>query len=1065
MDPASIVGLISAAGTIAATITGTIKDLSELRGQYADANLRIRLLIRELSTIKASLSQINDWTHILEEERKQADLVEALKVSLEGVELAMAALAEAVSALVQNASPSRDVNMGFRAKTRYAWNESQMKEHENRLRAQVSALQLLLQAVQCSSKPEQTEFLQTPRSRQIIQKVVDDTTTLRVSMGTASSSAGPPTIASHEDSTIDGKTFDWDDEIVNSATYRRALKHNTSKRRPGPSVVLDHDKARGQDQSDNNYGLLAPSPQQSLHEHSKPLPYENSIASEPVRVYGSRNKQYLPLSSKSDQSGDSGLFQAVRQRSVLVRKKSIWSSLSVKRSRNTLKPTVSESDDPVQDHSTQRPGTHRGRRGYETTFHASIDFGSEDGLSAPPIVRAAQAGSVIEVEILLDQGSDVNACHTRSGRNALAVASHCGNVEVVRLLLQHGAEINNHDGSSMTPLHLAAVRGHGGVVKLLLQEHASVDEKGPEDATPLRIAADRGYVEVAELLLQNRAKVNSRDRKYLTALHVAAKQGDEAMVGLLIAHGAHIEAKDGTMMTPLHHACESGHDGVVDLLLYKKANIEALGDQLKTPLAYAAAAGQTHTVSLLLKKKANFKHRADGDMTALHWACYNEHLETAEVLLKKKASPNLPNKNGRTALHLAVIAGSFAVTELLLRSGATVEAQCLSRCRPLHYACRHSTLEIAQLLLGCGAEAQAANGSGQQPLHIASVKGSVPLVDLLLKRGVNIEARDGKGDRPILLASAGGHLEVLQMLLDRGACLRYKFSEGPSHEDSPLCVAARYGHIQVVQCLLDRGASVLQKDEHDWQPLRYAAFYAHPQVVNLLLKAGAKVSGHPSSGWGFNLTAQRIGFANEVAREEERKAEVLRLLVEAEAREQRAEDRTPTSVSRQTSSASNAPRSPRELGGDGMDDIVESLDTTSTIELPQHKASHRRPTPRKLSFTDVALKSDEQEIPIRLTPRRSSFKHTDGIFPSTAKTSSNSNNPFISQSNSGTSSYARLSQPSFRMSNAYSATSYENEEPQSAPMSNVTLGPDGQWTLNPALFPRGAEQPISEMSS
>lgn len=148
MDPASIVGLISAAGTIAATITGTIKDLSELRGQYADADLRIRLLIKELSTIKAALSQINDWTHILDEERKQADLVEALKVALEGVELAMAALAEAVSSLVHDASPSRDVNMGFRAKTRYAWNESQMKEHENRLRAQVSALQLLLQAVQ-----------------------------------------------------------------------------------------------------------------------------------------------------------------------------------------------------------------------------------------------------------------------------------------------------------------------------------------------------------------------------------------------------------------------------------------------------------------------------------------------------------------------------------------------------------------------------------------------------------------------------------------------------------------------------------------------------------------------------------------------------------------------------------------------------------------------------------------------------------------------------------------------------------------------------------------------------
>lgn len=148
MDPAAILSLIGTAGTIAGQITGTIKDLSDLRATYAESNVRIRLLIKELSTIKSSLNQINDWAHFLDETHDQADLKDDLQVALDGVELAMEALAEEVRGLVPHPTPGSQVQMGFRAKTKYAWNEQNMTEHENRLRAQISALNLLLQAAQ-----------------------------------------------------------------------------------------------------------------------------------------------------------------------------------------------------------------------------------------------------------------------------------------------------------------------------------------------------------------------------------------------------------------------------------------------------------------------------------------------------------------------------------------------------------------------------------------------------------------------------------------------------------------------------------------------------------------------------------------------------------------------------------------------------------------------------------------------------------------------------------------------------------------------------------------------------
>lgn len=148
MDPVSILGLAATAGTIASTIAKTIRDLSDLRSQYTDANVRIRLLIQELSTIKSALNQINDWAHFLDDTHNQAELKDALQVALDGVELAMGALAEEVQALVEDTTHLDKVNLPFRAKSKFAWKEQNMMEHENRLRAQVSALQLLLQASQ-----------------------------------------------------------------------------------------------------------------------------------------------------------------------------------------------------------------------------------------------------------------------------------------------------------------------------------------------------------------------------------------------------------------------------------------------------------------------------------------------------------------------------------------------------------------------------------------------------------------------------------------------------------------------------------------------------------------------------------------------------------------------------------------------------------------------------------------------------------------------------------------------------------------------------------------------------
>ena len=255
---------------------------------------------------------------------------------------------------------------------------------------------------------------------------------------TASHTSQTPTIRSHDDSTIDGRVFDWDDEIVNAESYRRALNHARSKSEMPPRTP---ERARGFDTlshtgTEESVDRLSTVEDNDASARTKPVPYEMSVISEPLDAYGQRTRPILPMSSVSEPGQHRRSLLPHRLKPPKPDKKSLWSSLSGKRSRNNLAPPE-RNGTPQSPESTS--SARRGRRGFENSFHTSIDFGSEDGLSAPAIVRAAQAGSVVEVEALLDQRADINARHVQSGRNALSVASHCGNDEVCIYILYTSA--------------------------------------------------------------------------------------------------------------------------------------------------------------------------------------------------------------------------------------------------------------------------------------------------------------------------------------------------------------------------------------------------------------------------------------------------------------------------------------------------------------------------------------------------------------------------------------------------------------------------------------------------
>jgi ankyrin repeat protein len=151
-------------------------------------------------------------------------------------------------------------------------------------------------------------------------------------------------------------------------------------------------------------------------------------------------------------------------------------------------------------------------------------------------------------------------------------AARAGDVAKVKQLLAANPELVHAKTGVYTPLHYAAENGHDEIVLLLLDHGARVDEWEKDGCTPLHWAVISGHRSTAGLLLSRGANVHAAaGAKKITALHYAAWRGDLPMVELLICYGANVNAKSPSAGTPLNLAVVRGHSEVADTLRHAGA--------------------------------------------------------------------------------------------------------------------------------------------------------------------------------------------------------------------------------------------------------------------------------------------------------------------------------------------------------------------------------------------------------------------------------------------------------------------------------------------------------------
>lgn len=144
-----------------------------------------------------------------------------------------------------------------------------------------------------------------------------------------------------------------------------------------------------------------------------------------------------------------------------------------------------------------------------------------------PMVAAARVGLEASVKEMFYSGGDVNQREEDSGQTPLMMAASNGAEELVRFLLDHGANVAAQDVSGFTALLMAAAEGHVGAVRLLLSQGASVAESNALGETALMLAVMHGHLNIVSLLVEDfNADLHSRDEHGSTPILCATMYGD-----------------------------------------------------------------------------------------------------------------------------------------------------------------------------------------------------------------------------------------------------------------------------------------------------------------------------------------------------------------------------------------------------------------------------------------------------------------------------------------------------------------------------------------------------------
>jgi len=316
---------------------------------------------------------------------------------------------------------------------------------------------------------------------------------------------------------------------------------------------------------------------------------------------------------------------------------------------------------------------------------------------AQDIHAAAEAGDVARVSELLASEPDLVGGKNENGLTPMHLAARRGHTEVVQLLLDNGAALEETDNRGFTALLYAASSGNLDLVRLLVERGAVVDVVVPMPQT-------------REVDRRTNTETITKEDQGITAADVAFQhefqRGQAEMTRYLVSHGAVLDPNTPMMrgIGKLDFAVSSGNVDMVRLLIELGADVNAATAYPLSALFNASYKGHSEIVRLLLDAGADVNAPSYQGMPPIAGAVARGHADVVKLLLDYGSALNfVDEQTGRNLLHMAVLSGNLDMVDQLIVRGVAVDDTDNDDRTPLYYSARYGHLSVYDRLLEGGA--------------------------------------------------------------------------------------------------------------------------------------------------------------------------------------------------------------------------------------------------------------------------------------------------------------------------------------------------------------------------
>ena len=508
---------------------------------------------------------------------------------------------------------------------------------------------------------------------------------------------------------------------------------------------------------------------------------------------------------------------------------------------------------------------------------------------------AAEFGQIeIVTHLLKDQKLDVDAADESTGSTALHRAVRTDQLEVVQILVDHGADLSKTDSQGRTALHHSVQRRENHCLDFLLHRVADAKSRDMQSMTVWHLAAQEGNLQALRILLgspvDSASAICLKANDGRTPLLCASASGSKETIELLLNAGSNLAdtASDGS--SSLHYAARSGSMEVIKFLIEQEVdpcvvthdnssaihyaiegNSEKIADVIHSLLENGVdprkirndGCAPLHLLVKMIEKKPkvdqlfaasttlvkklleNSKPASDVKLTSelMYLACLCESSSAHEAVLELMEigfDCNLPSANGETALMAAAKSGNGAILSTLLRYGADACLYSSGR-NALHFACLNGHKEILLLLRQTSIDWNSKSevtllGVARvnvTALHIASQLGDSSILEYLLKEGLmsNIDARTNCGETPLFWAAAARQPQNASLLLSNSADATIVEDYG----NNAIHWAAERGYGDIISEFIRHGSDLGLSDSIGLTPELVARKYGHEALAKTIM--------------------------------------------------------------------------------------------------------------------------------------------------------------------------------------------------------------------------------------